>query len=243
MSELSDRIDAVAATLAGIALAHPPVVFASSFGAEDMVLLDLIAMHAPAISVFTLDTGRLPEETQTLIARAREHYGIAVNVYLPDAARLEAFVNSQGPNAFFDGIDQRRACCALRKSEPLRRALAGKGAWVTGLRRDQSTTRADLAAEEFDSVHRLPKFNPLAQWSEDDVWSYLRAHRVPWNALHDRGYRSIGCAPCTRAVEPGGDVRAGRWWWEHPEHKECGLHHRPATLARTVAATPEVTNA
>jgi phosphoadenosine phosphosulfate reductase len=243
MSVSAARVDAVAATLAGIARAHPSAVFASSFGAEDMVLLDLIAAHAPSIGVFTLDTGRLPEETHALIARARAHYGIAVSIYLPDAARLEAFVNSHGPNSFFDGIEQRRACCALRKSEPLRRALAGKGAWVTGLRRDQSSTRADLAAEEFDSVHGLPKFNPLAQWSEDDVWSYLRAHRVPWSALHDRGYRSIGCAPCTRAVEPGEDVRAGRWWWEQADQKECGLHRRPASLARATAATPEVTNA
>ena len=241
MSESSDRIDAVAVTLARIALAHPPVVFASSFGAEDMVLLDLIATHAPSIGVFTLDTGRLPEETHTLIARARDRYVLPINVYLPDTARLEAFVNSHGPNTFFDGIEQRRACCALRKSEPLRRALVGKGAWVTGLRREQSSTRADLAIEEFDSVHGLPKFNPLAQWGEDDVWSYLRAHRVPWNALHDRGYRSIGCAPCTRAVEPGEDVRAGRWWWENPEQKECGLHRRPVSLARAHAAAPEAT--
>jgi len=243
MSEASDRVDAVAVTLAGIALAHPSAVFASSFGAEDMVLLDLIATHAPAIGVFTLDTGRLHEETHTLIARSRDRYGLAISVYLPDNARLQTFVNAQGPNSFFDGLEQRRACCALRKSEPLRRALSGKGAWVTGLRRDQSTTRADVAVEEFDSLHGLPKFNPLADWTEGDVWSYLRTHRVPWNALHDRGYRSIGCAPCTRAVEPGEDVRAGRWWWEHPEQKECGLHRRPAGHSRAIAAIPEATNA
>jgi phosphoadenosine phosphosulfate reductase len=233
---LPQRLDEVSATLARVAAAHAPAVLASSFGAEDMVLLDLIAQLAPAIGVFTLDTGRLPEETQILIDRARDRYGIAVDVYFPDATHIASFVRTHGVNAFYDSVELRQGCCAIRKAEPLRRALAGKGAWITGLRRDQSVTRNALAREEFDASHGIPKFNPLADWSEDDVWTYIRAHDVPYNALHDRGYRSIGCAPCTRAVEPGEDVRAGRWWWENPENKECGLHRRPVTFVRR---TPE----
>jgi phosphoadenosine phosphosulfate reductase len=238
---LSQRIDAVAATLARVADAHAPAVLASSFGAEDMVLVDLIAQHAPAIGVFTLDTGRLPEETHALIDRARDRYGIAIDIYFPDAARIASFVRANGVNAFYDSVELRQGCCGIRKTEPLRRALAGKGAWITGLRREQSVTRSELAHEEFDTAHGIPKFNPLVDWSEDDVWTYLRARNVPYNALHDRGYRSIGCAPCTRAVDPGEDVRAGRWWWENPEHKECGLHRRPVALVRRATENPELT--
>ena len=224
---LRDRIHDAATKLTAIAHEHAPAVFASSFGAEDMVLLDLIAQHAPGIGVFTLDTGRLPEETLGLIDRARARYGLPIDVYFPEPSRVESFVRAHGVNAFYSSVDLRRTCCAIRKTEPLARALAGKRAWVTGLRREQSVTRAELAYREFDDVHGVPKFNPLADWSEEDVWTYLRARQVPYNALHDHGYRSIGCAPCTRAVEPGEDVRAGRWWWENPEHKECGLHRRP----------------
>jgi phosphoadenosine phosphosulfate reductase len=225
--KLAQRIDDVAATLRRIAAAHAPAVLASSFGAEDMVLLDLIAEHSPAIRVFTLDTGRLPEDTHALIDRARDRYGLAIDVHFPDAARVVSFVRTHGVNAFYDSVALRQNCCAIRKTEPLRRALAGKGAWITGLRRGQAVTRSELAHEEFDATHGIPKFNPLVDWSEDDVWAYIRGRNVPYNALHDRGYRSIGCAPCTRAVAPGEDVRAGRWWWENPEHKECGLHRRP----------------
>jgi len=238
---LAQRIAAAASALTGIDRAHAPAVFASSFGAEDMVLLDLIAQHAPAIGVFTLDTGRLPEETHALIDRARDRYGLAIDVYVPDATQLQAFVRANGVNAFYDSVESRQACCAIRKTEPLGRALAGKGAWITGLRRAQSVTRSDLPLEEFDAAHGLPKFNPLADWSEEDVWAYIRANAVPYNALHDGGYRSIGCAPCTRAVEPGEDVRAGRWWWENPEHKECGLHRRPIAVVRKAAENPELT--
>jgi phosphoadenosine phosphosulfate reductase len=238
---LSRRIDDVTATLARVADAHTPAVLASSFGAEDMVLLDLIAQQASTIGVFTLDTGRLPEETQVLIDRARDRYGIAIDVYFPDATRVASFVRAHGVNAFYDSVELRQGCCAIRKTEPLRRALTGKGAWITGLRRDQSVTRSALMHEEFDAVHGIPKFNPLADWSEDEVWTYIRARDVPYNALHDRGYRSIGCAPCTRAVEPGEDVRAGRWWWENPENKECGLHRRPVTFVRRTTEDSEVT--
>ena len=238
---LSDRVDAVASSLSRIAREHAPAVFASSFGAEDMVLLDLIAQHAPTLGVFTLDTGRLPEETLALIDRSRDRYGVPVEVYFPDAARVESFVRANGVNAFYNGVELRKECCAIRKTEPLARALAGKGAWITGLRRAQAVTRESLAYREFDDVHGLPKFNPLVEWTEEDVWTYIRARQVPYNALHDHGYRSIGCAPCTRAVEPGEDVRAGRWWWENPEHKECGLHRRPIGFVRRAPETQTVT--
>ena len=217
--------------LGEISTRHAPAALASSFGAEDMVLIDLIARHAVPIGVFTLDTGRLPGETYVLIEQTREQYSLSIDVFYPERAPLESYVRDNGINAFYHGVELRQACCAMRKTEPLRRALAGKGAWITGLRRSQSSTRATVAVEEFDSVHSLPKFNPLADWSDGEVWSYIRAHGVPYNRLHDRGYPSIGCAPCTRAIEPGEDIRAGRWWWEHAEHKECGLHRRPLDIA------------
>jgi phosphoadenosine phosphosulfate reductase len=237
---LVHRIDEAARMLARIAREHAPAAFASSFGAEDMVLLDLVARHAPSIGVFTLDTGRLPEETLALIARARGHFGLPIAVFYPNAAPLEAFVAARGINAFYESVELRQACCGIRKIEPLRRALQGKAAWVTGLRRGQAAIRSTVAIEEFDGAHGMPKFNPLADWSEDDVWAYIAERAVPYNALHDRGYRSVGCAPCTRATEPGEDVRAGRWWWESPEHKECGLHRRPSPAPLLRAAT-EVT--
>ena len=232
---LEVRIEAASASLAEIASTHSPAVLASSFGAEDMVLVDLIARNALPIGIFTLDTGRLPEQTLALIDRVRDRYVIPVDVYSPDAARLEPFVRTHGVNAFYQSVDLRRTCCAIRKTEPLARALAGKKAWITGLRREQSVTRSEVPYREFDAGHGLAKFNPLIDWSEEDVWAYIRARDVPYNALHDQGYRSIGCAPCTRAVEPDEDVRAGRWWWENPEHKECGLHRRPVNLKRTTA--------
>ena len=224
------RVDDVIAVLTRAARSHAPVALASSFGAEDMVLIDLIASAALPISVFTLDTGRLPDETHALIDRTRERYAIAIDVYCPDAAATEAYVREHGMNAFYRDVALRQRCCAIRKTEPLRRALAEKGAWITGLRRGQSMTRREVRIEEFDADHRLAKFNPLADWSDEDVWEYIRAHRVPYNALHDRGYPSIGCAPCTRAVEPGEDARAGRWWWEQPGSRECGLHRRPLAI-------------
>ena len=235
---LAARTDRTLALLKRISVRHAPAVLASSFGAEDMVLIDLIARHALAIRIFTLDTGRLPEETHALIDRTRERYGLPVDVYTPDARALQQFVRENGVNAFYRSVDLRRGCCAVRKTEPLARALVAKGAWITGLRRAQAVTRSEAAIEEFDAAHGLPKFNPLVEWSDDEVWGYLRTHGVPYNRLHDRGYPSIGCAPCTRAVAPGEDVRAGRWWWESPEQKECGLHRRPVNVpVRMVAAT------
>jgi phosphoadenosine phosphosulfate reductase len=233
---LAAKSEAVASLLARVASDHAPAVLAASFGAEDMVLVDLIAGAQLPIGIFTLDTGRLPEETHALIDRVRAHYGAPIDVYAPDALAIEEYVRTHGPNAFYASLDLREHCCALRKAAPLARALVGKRAWITGLRRDQSVTRRDTAVEEFDERHRLAKFNPLADWTRDDVWAYLRAGSVPYNALHDRGYASIGCAPCTRAIEPGDDERAGRWWWENPERKECGLHRRPAAIR--IAAVP-----
>jgi len=239
-TELDRRIGEAVGLLQQIAVRHAPPVFASSFGAEDMVVIDMIARHALAIRIITLDTGRLPEETHTLIERTRERYRLPIDIFAPEPRLLQAFVRENGVNAFYRSTELRKRCCAVRKTEPLGRALVAKGAWITGMRRAQSVTRQDLPLEEFDAVHGLPKFNPLADWSEDDVWSYLRAHHVPYNALHDRGYPSIGCAPCTRAVKPGEDLRAGRWWWETPEHRECGLHSRPGgTAPRRAAASSE----
>ena len=237
------RIEEALALLKQISATHAPAVLASSFGAEDMVLTDLIARHALPIRIFTLDTGRLPEETYALIDRTRERYAIAIDIYTPDARALQGFVRENGVNAFYRGVELRKACCAVRKTEPLARALVAKGAWITGLRRSQSVTRTAVAIEEFDTAHGLPKFNPLVDWSDDDVWTYVRTRGVPYNALHDRGYPSIGCAPCTRAVAPGEDIRAGRWWWENPEHKECGLHNRRVSIpVRRADAVAEQVN-
>jgi phosphoadenosine phosphosulfate reductase len=233
----SRTVDA-SALLQRVATRHAPAALASSFGAEDMVLIDLIARHALPIVVLTLDTGRLPAETYALIDRVREHYRLPIEVHYPDARSLEDYVRDNGVNAFYRSVELRQRCCAIRKSAPLARALAGRGAWLTGQRRAQSITRSALAIEQFDAEHGLPKFNPLAEWNEEEVWSYLREHAVPTNPLHARGYPSIGCAPCTRAIEPGEDIRAGRWWWEHPEHRECGLHRRPLDVAvRVVGAS------
>ena len=221
---LQQQIDAVQKLLRRIAGDFAPVVFASSLGAEDMVLTDLIHTDALPIEVFTLDTGRLPEETHALIDAIGERYGKRPRVYFPQPAAVEAYVSRHGMNGFYGGVELRKACCHVRKVEPLRRALAEKKAWITGLRREQSSTRGDLEIETFDAVNGLMKFSPLAGWSNEQVWDYIRAHKVPYNALHDRGYPSVGCAPCTRAVAAGEDIRAGRWWWENPQHKECGLH-------------------
>jgi phosphoadenosine phosphosulfate reductase len=204
--------------------AYAPSVLASSLGGEDMVLLDLIAQMKLPIGVFTLDTGRLPQETYDLLQLARARYGVPIAVYAPESGDLEHYIAEHGPNGFYDSVALRQECCHIRKVKPLQRALAGKKSWVTGLRRAQSAGRSSIAAREWDAGHRLEKFNPLLEWSEQDVWDYVRAYDVPVNALHAKGYPSIGCAPCTRAIRPGEDIRAGRWWWENPEFNECGLH-------------------
>jgi len=228
MTEISEalaaKVDAAKAVLADIANNYSPATLASSFGAEDMVLMDLICKFAPEIEIFTLDTGRLPKETYELMQQLRTHYDKQVQVYYPQAATIEQFVTTNGPNAFYDSVELRKSCCGIRKVEPLQRALQGKKAWLTGMRRSQSVTRAELPVSEWDADHGLQKFSPLTDWSNGDVKKYLKAFDVPYNKLHDEGYASIGCAPCTRAITPGEDIRAGRWWWEDPENKECGLH-------------------
>lgn len=219
--------DAARRALARAVERHPRVVFASSFGPEDMAILDMIATARLPIRILTLDTGRLPQETHDLIDRARLRYGVEIDVRFPDAADVEAFVQANGPNAFYDSRELRAECCRIRKSAPLARALTGADAWVTGLRREQGVTRFGVEVDEHDALHGIAKVNPLAHWSNDDVWWYLRSHDIPTNALHARGYPSVGCAPCTRAVAPGDDPRSGRWWWENAESRECGLHRRP----------------
>lgn len=237
---LDTRITTASSRLREAVAKHAPAAFASSLGAEDMVILDLIDRLALEVEVFTLDTGRLHEETHALLAQARERYRRSIRVVYPDAAALEAFVTARGSNAFYDGIASRKRCCEIRKLEPLRRVLNGKRLWITGLRREQSVTRADVPVLAEDAANGLLKLNPLADWVSADVWAYVRRFDVPTNLLHQRGFPSIGCAPCTRAIRPGEDERAGRWWWEQPESRECGLHlDRQGRLVRGARATPD----
>ena len=202
---------------------------ASSFSVEDVVLIDLAASSAPSLRLFTLDTGRLPPETYEVMEEVRRRYRVEIESYFPERAAVERLEREKGFFSFRRSIDERKECCAIRKLEPLSRALSGRAAWVTGLRREQSVTRAGVEVIEIDEAHgSIAKINPLAGWSEAEVWKYARDRALPVNALHLRGYPSIGCAPCTRPVAAGEDVRAGRWWWESPEHKECGLHRAEA---------------
>lgn len=200
------------------------ITFANSYGAEDMVLTDIIMKEQLPIEIFSLDTGRLPAETYTLMGEVESTYETKPVVFFPKHEAVEQYVRTKGINAFYESIELRKACCHMRKVEPLQRALAGKQAWVTGMRAEQATTRASLPTREYDAGNKLEKFNPLSDWTEQEVWAYIRLFNVPYNALHDQFYPSIGCAPCTRAVAMGEDVRAGRWWWEDPTSKECGLH-------------------
>jgi phosphoadenosine phosphosulfate reductase len=221
---LQARIDSATAVLGQLVAGYQNIVFANSMGAEDMVLTDLILKDFPAVGIFSLDTGRLPEETYVLMQQLEEKYGYRVKLYYPDTAAIENFIHANGINAFYNSVEMRKECCRLRKVEPLKRALAGQDAWITGQRRSQSVTRTELAPIEYDKTFGLYKANPLYDWEESEVWAYIRAFEVPYNALHDRHYPSIGCAPCTRAIAKGEDIRAGRWWWENPESKECGLN-------------------
>lgn len=200
------------------------ITFANSFGAEDMVLTDIIMRNQLGIEIFSLDTGRLPTETYDLMAKTEQTYETRLKVYFPQATAVETYVCTNGINAFYESIDLRKACCFMRKVEPLQRALQGKEAWITGMRAEQSATRTNLPAREFDAGNQLEKLNPLTDWTEQEIWAYIRLHEVPYNKLHDQFYPSIGCAPCTRAIAMGEDIRAGRWWWEDPNGKECGLH-------------------
>lgn len=200
------------------------IALATSFGAEDQVLTDLLLRQNPKAKIFTLDTGRLSEETYTVMDQTNKKYGINIDVYFPNTADIEVLYQHQGINGFRDSIENRQMCCNVRKIAPLKRALKGLDIWITGLRRAQSPTRETMRLVEWDNVNGLIKLNILIDWSEEDVWNSIKENKLPYNALHDFGYPSIGCAPCTRAVKDGEDIRAGRWWWENPEHKECGLH-------------------
>ncbi|MGK5036584.1 phosphoadenylyl-sulfate reductase [Janthinobacterium sp. LB3P118] len=232
MSDLTSLMNATEQTLTRIAADFSPAVFASSLAAEDMVLTDMILKAKLPIGIFSLETGRLHQETLAVLDKVKARYEHDITLYRPQPEAVAAYVEQNGLNAFYNSVEMRRECCRIRKVEPLGRALAGNKAWITGQRRAQSTTRAELHVQEDDAAHAMTKFNPLADWSEQDVWDYIRANDVPYNALHDQGYPSIGCEPCTRAVKPGEDVRAGRWWWENPDSKECGLHMVDGKLIR-----------
>ncbi|MDH2436577.1 phosphoadenylyl-sulfate reductase [Pokkaliibacter sp. MBI-7] len=213
------------------------VTFANSLGAEDVVITHLIARHAPAINMFCLDTGRLPEETLTLLADIQQQLSCRIQVFFPRPEDVEAYVSEHGVNAFYESIELRKACCHVRKVLPLKRALAGYDAWVTGIRREQSVTRDNVAFTERDLGNNMDKLNPLADWTEKEVWAYIRHFAVPYNILHDKFYPSIGCAPCTRSVTLGEDVRSGRWWWENADLRECGLHPGASTPLKQSAGS------
>jgi phosphoadenosine phosphosulfate reductase len=200
------------------------ICFSSSLGLEDQVITHLIVSSGPGIPIFTLDTGRMFQETYSLIDRTRERYKIDIKVYFPDSDDIEAMVAHYGMNLFYESVENRILCCRLRKIEPAKRALNGMSAWLCGLRRSQSVTRQEKNTAEWDEENGLIKINPLINWELDDVWDYIKKNDVPYNPLHDKGFPSIGCFPCTRAVKPGEDIRSGRWWWEDTDKKECGLH-------------------
>jgi phosphoadenosine phosphosulfate reductase len=207
---------------------HPRIAFASSFGAEDVVIIDMLMKIRKDVRIFTLDTGRLNQETYDVIDAIRDRYNVSIEVYFPDTREVEEMVRKYGMNLFYHSVELRKLCCEIRKVRPLNRALQGLDAWITGLRREQADTRASIAKVEIDAQHNnIVKVNPLADWTWDMVWDYIRKNNVPYNRLHDMGYPSIGCEPCTRAVKPGEHFRAGRWWWEQDAYKECGLHVNP----------------
>lgn len=202
------------------------VALGSSLGLEDQVLTDMIAKIDSRTKIFTLDTGRVFPETYKTLQETNEKYNITVEVYFPNSEKVERMVNEKGINLFYDSIDNRKTCCHIRKIEPLRRAMTDVEVWVTGIRREQSITRILTEVVEYDAINNKIKINPLLDWSEAELWEYIKTHNVPYNKLHDKGFPSIGCEPCTRAIKEGEDIRAGRWWWETPEQKECGLHNR-----------------
>jgi phosphoadenosine phosphosulfate reductase len=224
--ELEDRTAQVRAQLAAAVDRFGRLVYSNSLGAEAMVLTDIIATDFPQVDMFSIDTGRLHEETYTVLEKLQHRYGNRIRVVAPDAQALERLVAVQGVNGFYSSVEARVECCRVRKLEPFGRAVAGYGAWITGVRREQSAERATGAACEWDARYALHKVSPLLDWSEGEVWQYIRARALPYNVLHDRQYPSIGCSPCTRAIQPGESRRAGRWWWEQTESRECGLQPR-----------------
>jgi phosphoadenosine phosphosulfate reductase len=224
--ELETKAVAIRELLASAVHEHGKVVYANSLGAEAMVLTDIICTEVPEIDIVSIDTGRLHEETYELLEKLQRRYAKRIRMIYPDAEELSELAARQGVNGFFHSTEARTACCQVRKVVPFQRFVSGYAAWVTGVRREQSKTRAQGQAIEWDGHHGLYKVSPLLDWSEEHVWSYIRTRKLPYNALHDRSYPSIGCAPCTRAILPGEDSRAGRWWWENSESRECGLHPR-----------------
>lgn len=228
-ADYGDVLDATLSTLREIERDWSPAVLANAFGPEAMVMTDMISRHGLDIEVFSVDTGRLPEETQALAHSVHRRYGPVIRMLFPDAQEVEDWTREHGQNGFYGSVELREGCCAVRKVAPLQRYLQGKRAWIAGLRREHGATRRNLPVSAWDEVNGLQKFNPMLDWTTDQVWSYIREHRVPYNELFDRGYASIGCAPCTRAISPGEDVRAGRWWWEVDSVKECGIHLNPLT--------------
>ena len=200
------------------------VALASSLGLEDQVLTDMIIRADKSARIFTIDTGRLFPQTYKLIAKTTDHYHFRMEVYSPEHRPVEEYVMNYGINGFYDSIESRKSCCRVRKIEPLMRALSTLDVWICGLRREQSVTRTEVKLVEWDEANGLIKVNPLVKYTEQDVWDYIKQYNVPYNPLHHKNYPSIGCEPCTRAVQPGEDIRSGRWWWESPDHKECGLH-------------------
>ncbi|MFA5971068.1 MAG: phosphoadenylyl-sulfate reductase [Lentimicrobiaceae bacterium] len=207
-----------------LALFGNKITFATSLGAEDQVITYLLSKINKSANIITLDTGRVFPETYDLLHRTINRYGIAIKSYYPDTNQVEELVNTKGINLFYESIENRKLCCHVRKIVPLRRALQGMDAWITGLRREQSVTRTDLKIVEWDASNNLIKINPLLEWHEEQVWDFIKSNDIPYNKLHNQGFPSIGCQPCTRAIEKGEDLRAGRWWWEMPDSKECGLH-------------------
>lgn len=208
------------------------LVFASSLGAEDQVITHILARVCPRTAIFTLDTGRLFHETHELIESTEVRYNLKIQVFVPESSEVESMVKNHGINLFYKSVDNRKLCCGVRKIHPLRRALAGAEAWICGLRRDQAVTRQQVQVVEWDEQHGIVKLNPLWNWSEESLWDCIKQNHIPYNPLHDKGFLSIGCSCCTRAVSPGEDIRAGRWWWESPELKECGLHLKDGKLVR-----------
>lgn len=227
---LNERVAASVALLRDAVRQFGRVVYSSSLGAESAVLTDLIFRSVPQIDIFTVDTGRLHESTLDLLARIERRYERRIRVYYPESRAVQRWVGEHGINGFYNGLEQRQGCCAIRKLEPFKRAVAGFGAWVTGVRSEQSEARSGVQPIEWDERYRMQKISPLLAWKEAQIWAYIREQQLPYNALHDAGYPSIGCAPCTRAIEPGEDHRAGRWWWEDAATRECGLQpRRPPT--------------
>lgn len=215
-------------TLSTISREHPDAILASSLALEDMVLTDIIARHKLPITIITLQTGMLHPQTTQMIDTVRQHYGIDIQTHTPDPQATQTYIQQHGQHAFYQSIDLRKQCCDIRKVQPLKQALKGKSAWITGQRAEQNITRASIAVREHDHTNGLTKYNPLRDWTLNDIKHYIQHHQVPYNPLHDQGYPSIGCEPCTRAIKPNEDQRAGRWWWEHNDSKECGLHQSPA---------------